>query len=291
MQTGQGLHRQPLFFMTAPKPIFTIDLFPLLEAKLIELLRCLRHDDWSRPTLAKHWTVKDIAAHLLDGNMKRLSIQRDGSFGLAAPDIDSYESLVAFINRNNAEWVQAARRISPRLLTDLLEITSPQVFDFFRNLDPFAPALWSVAWAGEDESANWFDIAREYTERWHHQQQIRLAVARPGISGRQLYFPVLDTFMRGLPHAFRSVEAREGTTVEVQIAGEAGGSWFLERSDPSWRLSEAHPRPEATLRLDQELAWQVFTKAVDGQTAARQVEITGDRALAQQVLSLVAVLA
>jgi uncharacterized protein (TIGR03083 family) len=277
--------------MTAPKPIFTIDLFPLLENKLIELLRCLRHDDWSRPTLAKEWTVKDIAAHLLDGNVKRLSMQRDGSFGVAAPHIDSYESLVAFINRNNAGWVQAARRISPRLLIDLLEITSKQVFDFFRELDPFAPALWSVAWAGEDQSANWFDIAREYTERWHHQQQIRLAVDRSGISGRQLYFPVLDTFMRGLPHAFRSVQAREGTTVEVEIAGEAGGSWFLERCDASWKLSVPNPKPEATLTLDQELAWQVFTKAVNKQMAAQQVEVTGDRALAEQVLSLVAVLA
>jgi uncharacterized protein (TIGR03083 family) len=277
--------------MTAPKPIFTIDLFPLLENKLIELLRCLRHDDWSRPTLAKEWTVKDIAAHLLDGNVKRLSMQRDGSVGVAAPNVDRYESLVAFINRNNAEWVQAARRISPRLLIDLLEITSKQVFDFFRELDPFAPALWPVAWAGEDQSPNWFDIAREYTERWHHQQQIRLALDRSGISDRQLYFPVLDTFMRGLPHAFRFVQAREGTTVEVEITGEAGGSWFLERCDASWRLSVPNPKPEATLRLDQELAWQVFTKAVNRQMAAQQVEATGDRALAEQVLSLVAVLA
>ena len=277
--------------MTAPKPIFTIDLFPLLEGKLIELLRCLRHDDWSRPTLARQWLVKDIAAHLLDGNIKRLSIQRDGSFGLAAPHIDSYESLVAFVNRNNAEWVQAARRISPRVLIDLLEITSKQVCDLFRGLDPFAPALWSVAWAGEDQSANWFDIAREYTERWHHQQQIRLAVNRPDISGCQLYFPVLDTFMRGLPHAFRSVQAREGTTLEVQIVGEAGASWFLERSDSSWRLSGQTSNPEAILSLDQELAWQVFTKAIDPQSAAQQVQITGDRALALPVLSLVAVLA
>src|SRR5438270_5950527 len=144
--------------MTVGKPILTVELFPILEGKLIELLRCLRHDDWSRPTLAKQWTVKDVAAHLLDGNIKRLSIQRDGSFGLAAPHIDSYESLVAFVNRNNAEWVQAARRISPRVLIDLLEITSKQVCDLFRGLDPLAPALWSVAWAGEDQSANWFDI-------------------------------------------------------------------------------------------------------------------------------------
>jgi len=273
------------------KPILTVDLFPILEGKLIEVLRCLRHDDWMRPTLAKHWTVKDVASHLLDGNLKRLSIQRDGFFGLQAPPHGGYEAFIAFINRNNAEWVQSARRLSPRVLIDLIEITSKEVYELFRGLDPNAPALWGVSWAGEETSANWFDIAREYTERWHHQQQIRVAVNRPGISSRELYFPVLDTFMRGMPHAFRSVEAREGTVVEIQITGEAGGSWFVERASSSWRVADQMPSADATLKMDQELAWRVFTKAVDATAAAKEVAISGDRSLAMQALSLVAVLA
>ena len=274
-----------------PQPILTLDLFPILEAKLIELLRCLRHDDWSRPTLAKQWTVKDVASHLLDGNLKRLSIQRDGFLGLTAPPRDGYEAFIGFINRNNAEWVQAAKRLSPQVLIDLMEITSKQVHELFRGLDPQAPALWGVSWAGEETSANWFDIAREYTERWHHQQQIRVAVERPGISNREFYFPVLDTFMRGMPHAFRSMKAREGAVVEIQITGEAGGSWFVESAESNWRLEQHSPSADATLKMDQDLAWRVFTKAVDPQTAAREVSISGDRSLALQALSLVAVLA
>jgi len=273
------------------KPILTAHLFPILEGKLIELLRCLQHDDWSHPTLAKQWTVKDIAAHLLDGSIKRLSMQRDGFFGLVAPPRGSYSSFIEFINRNNAEWVEATRRISPPVLIEWIEVTSKQVCDFFRSLDPMAPALWGVSWAGEDHSANWFDTAREYTERWHHQEQIRVAVNRPGISTRELYFPVLDTFMRGLPHTFRTVDACEGTIVEIEITGEAGGSWFLERSGAGWKLIDHADRPEAKLQIDQELAWRVFTKGIDANAAAQQVQISGDRALALHVLSLVAVLA
>src|SRR5579859_6258597 len=216
--------------MTELQPIFTVELFPTLEDRLIELLKTLRHDDWMRPTLAKQWTVKDVAAHLLDGNLKRLSMQRDGFFGMPAPDKSSYEFFLGFINRTNTEWVQAARRISPRVLIELLEITSKQLYELFRGWDPFAIAQWAVSWAGEDHSTNWFDIAREYTERWHHQQQMRVAVDRPGISSRELYYPVLDTFMRGLPHAFRSVQAAEGRVVQIEISGEAGGSWYLLRS-------------------------------------------------------------
>jgi uncharacterized protein (TIGR03083 family) len=277
--------------MTELQPIFTVDLFPALEGKLIELLKTLRHDDWMRPTLARQWTVKDVAAHLLDGNLKRLSIQRDGFFGLPAPDMSSYESFLGFINRNNAEWVQAARRISPRVLIELLEVTSQQVYELFRGWDPFATAQWAVSWAGEDRSANWFDIAREYTERWHHQQQIRVAVGRPGISNRELYYPVLDTFMRGLPHAFRSVQAAEGRVVQIEISGEAGGSWYLLRSDSRWKLVDDELTPDAGLRIDQELAWRLFTKGADSQSAEQQVTITGDRSLALPALKLVAVLA
>ena len=97
--------------------------------------------------------------------------------------------------------------------------------------------------------------------------------------------------MRGLPHAFRSAQAREGTNVEVRISGEAGGSWFVQRGDSSWRLVEETNSADATLEIDQELAWRVFTKAVDAQTALQEVQIAGDRALATQALSLVAVLA
>ena len=34
---------------------------------------------------------------------------------------------------------------------------------------------FGVAWAGEERSPAWFDVARELTERWHHQAHIRLA--------------------------------------------------------------------------------------------------------------------
>jgi len=43
-----------------------------------------------------------------------------------------------------------------------------------RFRDPYATAPYGVSWAGEEKSANWFDTAREFTERCS-QQQIRLA--------------------------------------------------------------------------------------------------------------------
>lgn len=73
------------------------------------------------------------------------------------------------VNRLNQEWVVAARRMSPRLLRELLALIGPQVESYFSSLD--VEAIGSpVSWAGPDPAPVWFDIAREFTERRHHQQ-------------------------------------------------------------------------------------------------------------------------
>ena len=113
-----------------------------------------------------------------------------------APKLDSPAALGAYIDRLNAEGVAVYRRLSPAVLIALMEIACKQLADYHAARDPFAMAPYGVSWAGEEKSANWFDTAREYTERWHHQQQIRLAVprlgnARTGIMKREPQAPQL----------------------------------------------------------------------------------------------------
>ena len=64
--------------VTAPGPLLTTHLFPTLDAQLIDLLRSLAPDDWERQTIAPRWKVKDVAAHLLDTQLRTLSFGRDG---------------------------------------------------------------------------------------------------------------------------------------------------------------------------------------------------------------------
>ena len=92
----------------------------------------------------------------------------------------SPDQLVALINHLNAEGVRAYSQLSPDKLISWMESASRDSAKYHRLIDPFARAMFPVSWAGEEESANWFDTAREFTERWHHQQQIRVAVNRPG---------------------------------------------------------------------------------------------------------------
>ena len=136
------------------------------------------------------------------------SIERDGHAGIA-PDgpIATNAELTAFLDRLNADWVNASRRISPRLSIEWLDVVGRQLSALFEGADLQAPATFPVAWAGEAQSAAWFDIGREYTERWHHHQQIAEAVGAPLLTGRRWLYPVLDVSMRVMPFAYRDVDA------------------------------------------------------------------------------------
>ena len=270
-------------------PILTSDLFPELRGHLLSLLDDLAPDDWLAPTTAGQWNVKDVALHLLGGDLGNLSRRRDQSSLTAS--IHSWDDLVAFINRINQSWVAAAQRLSTQVLRDLLDHSGRQMDEYFMRLDPFALGT-PVSWAGPAPAPNWLDIAREYTERWHHQQQIRDATHRPGLYEPRLFAPVLDTFVRALPRTFRDVAAPANTTVQLTIPGEAGGHWTLRRASTAWELlSGESPSPTAGVTIAAEIAWKIFTRGIRGEAARAAAKITGDQALGAKVVEMVSVIA
>ena len=272
-------------------PILCAHLLRRVDEKLIELLRSLSASEWDAQTVAPRWKVRDVAAHLLDTVLRKLSIVRD-SWDVERVDIRSPEDVVTLVNRLNEEGVTVYRRLSPPVLIDMVKMACEQSASFHESLDPFAPAAFGVSWAGETTSLNWFDTARELTERWHHQQQIRVATDRPGIMTPELYHPVLDCFLRGLPHLYRDTQAPPGTVVLVAIAGECGGQWLLSRQSSGWSLVKESPAPPAVrVTIPQEIAWRVFTKGIDRDSARAQIKIEGDIDLASRVLDLTAIVA
>jgi uncharacterized protein (TIGR03083 family) len=275
--------------MTPAGIIDTRPLFRPLHRELIALLRNLSPEDWNQPTICKDWAVRDIAAHLLDGDLRRLSITRD-HHALAPPPIESYTDLVTWLNQLNADWVAAMRRLSPRMLCDLLELSGTQSSDYFESTDLEADAPFPVAWAGEQKSLMWFDVAREYTERWHHQQQIRDAVQAEPLTLREWLTPVLDTFLRALPYSYRNAEAEVGTAVVIAITGHAGGMWTLLR-EQSWSLYYGETEHATTrIALSSDIAWRLFTKGLPGEQAKAQSAILGNAALAEPFFQTIAIM-
>lgn len=275
------------------QPTATVHLFPGLSDELLRLLRQLSPEQWERPTVCPGWSVKDLVAHLLGGNIGRLSFGRDRLLRKeAARAPTSNAELIAWINEQNAAWVQAAERISPPVLIDFLAMTDQQVATFFATLNMEEPAAIGVGWAGETRSTNWFDVGREYTEKWFHQQQIREAVGANGLVQRHWLFPVIEICLRALPYTYQSVEAAPGTTVGVRITGEAGGVWSLVRNTEDWELYAGESGAvAAAVQLSDDTAWRLCSKGLDRVALMSRIEIDGDAALGATIADLVAIMA
>ena len=270
--------------------IETAHLFRPLGAALLELLRSLPADAWAVRTSAGEWSVQDVVAHMLDGDLRRLSAQRDGHVPAPASPPTSHAELVGFLNELNRTWVEAARRLSPRLLVELLEVSTARIADMMESTDPAAAATFAVGWAGEASSLMWLDMAREYTERWHHQDQIREATFAPPLAEPRWLRPVLTASLLALPHALREVDAPAGTSVVLRIDGTSVGTWSLTRQW-TWVLQEGAPvSPAATITASDLTMCRLLLHRLTPAQVASQVRADGEASLIAPLLAARAVM-
>jgi uncharacterized protein (TIGR03083 family) len=269
-------------------PVDTRRAFRPLSGEIAALLQSLPAADWERPTVAGSWQVRDIVAHLTDTALRRLSLQRD-RLAMAGPSPG--QDFVAFINDLNATWTRAARRFSPRVLTDLYVEASGELAAFVETLDLDSEAFFAVSWAGEAQSRQWLDIGREFTEVWHHGAQIRDAVGAGPFSNPEWLRAVLRIAMHVLPHAYRGLTAPQGTSITVRVTGPASGAWTLRRDQERWLADERDAADaSATLTIADEAAWRLFFNALAGADSAAVVRVEGDPALARPLLQARAVI-
>jgi uncharacterized protein (TIGR03083 family) len=274
-------------------PIPTLHLFAGERAALLDLLADLSPAEWERPTVCAGWSVQDIAAHLLADDIGRLSRGRDGHSNpdfAAGLDISTLPGLIAAIDRQNALWVEAMRRVSPPLLIDLLRLTGEQTASYFATLDLDAIG-GPVDWVGPEPAPVWLDLAREYTERWVHQQQIREATGRPGLQEPAWLAPVLAAFVLGLPRALGDAGTPRATVL-LTITGEAGGQWLARRGETGWVVAPGRDdAPTAAVTLDQDSAWRLFTRGISPQRARQVARLSGAPELTARALETVSILA
>jgi len=274
--------------------IETIELFPELTSELVKLLKSISDKEWNKSSPVKGRTVKDLVSHLVDSSLRRISLQRDGHSSLAVKEnIETYTDLVDYIQKLNRDWMDITDRLSPRILIDLLEYAERELFEFFKTLDPNDKAIFSVAWAGEKESENWFDIAREYTEKWHHQMQIRMSLDKPLLMDLKYIEPLYDTFMLGLPHVYNEMtDYPDGEKIKVTITGNLNKSWNLSKKAGKWILDLSTDFvSHNVIEFPENLAWIIFTNTARNKEAYKsKISIHGDKVLAYKLLDFVTVM-
>ena len=275
--------------MQPPKPVIVSDLFPELLEELIDLMGGLTKEKWETPTVCTPWSVKDVCLHLLGVEIGNLSWKRDGFSGFV--ELESYEQLVQLVNDLNDRWVKSAQYISPRLLIDMLKFTGEQVVEYFQSINPNAMGV-PVDWVSPDPAPNWLDLAREYTERWHHQQHIRDAVGKPGLKEPRFLAPILDTFILAMPRTLGTVIAEVDTAIQISTTGNVVQDWILIYKAKGWRLYEGVVEdPQASVSIPDDIAWRIFTKGIPLEEARKQVLLSGNQDLATKVLETISIIA
>jgi len=264
-------------------------LFGVERGRLSELLGTLEPGDWQRPSPCPGWTVLGLCCHLLADDLGLLSRQRDGYHGTPSPDGLGEAGFAAWLDALQAEWVQAARRISPRLVTELLGWTGPQVTEMLRRQDPQARTA-QVSWAGTRPVPVWLDQARELSEQWIHRQQLLQALGRPSDLRPDLAGPVLDGLRWAYPYRLEQCSAGRGDTVTIAISGPVTRNWQLVATTAGWEYrDEPGAREVARLSLTTEQAWRLLTNNLPAAERSR-LATAGENAITDILLSTRAII-
>jgi uncharacterized protein (TIGR03083 family) len=247
-------------------------LFRLERSRLLEMLADLGVSDWDRPTPCPGWSVLGLVSHLLGDDLSFLAWQRDDHHGTLAPDGVDEGGFIAWLDEWQAEWVHAARRLSPRLVVELLGWVGDQVVETVAAQDPSARTA-TVTWADVDPVPVWLDQVRELSERWIHRQQLLQALGHASDLRPDLAEPVLDGLRWAYPYRLDAIHRATRTSVTISVIGpEVQARWDLVSAGETWEFQPGHAGPCAELRMTTEQAWRLLTNNFDrdlhGQLAA-----------------------
>lgn len=191
----------------------------------------------------------------------------------------SFDEVFVALDRFNEQWVSTASFLSPPVVIDLLRLSGEWTRAFYGTVDADLPGE-VVAWIGPDPQPYWMLAAREYWERWIHQQQIRRAVGRPGLDDAGFVLPAVAVAMRGFPQGLAAFPAPAGTTVTLAVS-DAGVAWTVGCDGERWTLYDGAPGdPTVTLAVDLDTAALLFSRALTKAELTDRVQPQGDEDLA-----------
>ena len=265
-----------MFVMSPPTdpPTDIAALFGLERKALLELLAHVEEAEWHKPSPCPEWTVLGLCTHLLGGDFALLSRHRDQFHGTPSPAGLTESQFVAWLDELQAHWVQAAKRLSPRLVVDLLRWTGPELLDVFRRQDPRERTA-RVSWAGPDLVPLWLDQLRELSEYWIHRQQLLEALGRGSELEATVVGAILDGLRWAYPFRLAAVSAEPGDTISIEISGPVTATWLLVAGDTGWAFTSGPgPRSVARLSVTTEQAWRLLSNnlRVDEQ---EHLDVTG----------------
>ena len=244
-----------------------IELWRVMVAENVALLRELDPDEWAEPTDLPGWSVRYVAAH-----MAHLESDLAGNpqAHIDVPDAPHIKNAMGVFTESGplarADW-------STDEIIDEFEsaaVKRHEALLAMMPLDPTAPGDGIARLAGW----NWATLlSNRVFDLWMHQQDIRRAVDRPGGLAGPGGAHVLSVFSGSIPYVVgKRIGAPPGTTVVLDITGEHPAMLAAGVGDDgrAARLDSAPPRP--TVRIG--LGFEEFIVLSGGRRTPDQVSAT-----------------
>jgi uncharacterized protein (TIGR03083 family) len=241
----------------------------------------LSDNEWALPTECPGWNVKDQLSHLV--GIER-AIMGEGVPEWHEPLGDHVKNDFA---ATNEPFVAVRRALpGPAVRAEFVEVTTNRL----AQLDALSAAEWAaLGWSpvGEVPRAEFMTV-RVY-DSWVHEQDVRLALDRPGGSGNVASAISLDRVQGAMPFVVgKKAGCDDGTAVRFDVAGPGHDARAFTIAVEGGRARPVGDEVAPTVTLS--LSNIDFVRLGCGRATSTQVEaaggvvVQGDALVGQSVL-------
>ncbi|WP_127783277.1 maleylpyruvate isomerase family mycothiol-dependent enzyme [Rhodococcus sp. X156] len=253
---------------------------------VLELLRSLDADDWSRPTDLAGWDVHAVAAHLAHIEAELAGVPQP------RVDVPDLPHLTGKMSRYTESGCIARVDWTPGQIIDELD-SSVQARAKSLAANPPSDAASPAAVTPGGTPWSWeVLLSNRVVDMWMHEQDIRRAVGRPGHLDTAGAAHCVGVFSRALPVVVgKRVAPPAGTVVALEVSGPHGFTAAVEVGEDGRARTPQQPpsSPTVSLAMDTE----TFTMLGGGRRSpdamSDRLTIGGDQTLVLQVLTALAV--
>jgi uncharacterized protein (TIGR03083 family) len=225
--------------------------------------------DWARPTACPGWTVKEQFSHILA--IEAMLLGRPAPEVALPPGADHVHNEMG---RVNELWAQHYRSV-PVIVSRRAALATMTQDDFD------APAMTP---AGQDTYGRFMRI--RVMDQWIHEQDIRLAVGKPGhLEGRAPRSALAEVKM-ALGYAVgKKAGAPSGTSVRFVLTGPINSRIDVVVDHRAQVVDVIRGTPTVSIEVPGDAFIRVAAGRVpEGKAAELATRMDGDRALGEQLL-------
>jgi len=246
-------------------------------AAIDDLLATLDDSDWSMPTLPG-WDVHATVAHVLGTESMLAGIDRPP----LPDDLGARAHVRNEIAGFNEAWIDAHRRDTPAELLAHLRavVTRRRAILAEMSQDDFDAPSWTPI--GQSTHGRFMQI--RLFDCWMHEQDIRVAVARPGHEAGAPAEGSLDEIVRALGYIVgKRAGAPSGSAVTVTLTGPVMRTVHVLVNGKAAVVPVLDRSPTASLAMSSSLFARLAGGRVDPGAVRDQIALAGDIELAERV--------